>query len=426
MGKESTPAVRVKGAYIRKPTSMSTTNETEDFATLFAEYEKARGGGNPHKKREPKEGDIVKGKIVSIGRDSAFVDIGAKSDGLIDLIELRGEDGKLAVNLGDDVEARVVEIDSKHGGITLRRSLGRGRGEEAVKEITDAFQHQIPVEGLVTAINKGGLEVQVAGMRGFCPMSQVDLRPVAAEDLQQLVGKKFQFRVTRFEDGPRPNIVVSRRALLEAENAERAAVTREKLVVGAVMRGRVVALKDFGAFVDLGGIEGLLHNSELGYDRVAHPRDVLQVGQELEVAVVRIEPDPKTGRERISLSLRALMADPWKEAAGKIREGMEIQGKVARLEAFGAFVELAPGVEGLVHLSELDKGGRRVRHPKDALQVGQSLRVIVLGIDAERHRISLGLGEEAAQNNEAAEDDGDTTGTRRFGTFADLLKDKKK
>ena len=408
--------------YIARTQMSPIENETEDFATLFAEYELKRGGGNPYKKREPKEGDIVRGPIVSIGRDSAFVDIGAKSDGMIDLIELRGEDGQVTVNMGDEVEARVVEIDGKNGGILLRRSLGRGRGEEGAKEIANALALQIPVEGLVTAINKGGLEVQVAGMRGFCPMSQVDLRPVAAEDLAQLVGKKFQFRVTRFEDGPRPNIVVSRRVLLEAENAERAAVTREKLVVGAVMRGRVVALKDFGAFVDLGGIEGLVHNSELGYDRVAHPRDVLSVGQELEVAVVRIEPDPKTGRERISLSMRALMADPWKESAGKLREGMEVEGKVARLEAFGAFVELAPGIEGLVHLSELDKGASRVRHPKDMVQPGQPLRVVILGVDVERHRISLGLAPETSSSEPA--EAASATGTPRFGTFADLLKKK--
>lgn len=399
----------------------STDTETEDFATLLAEYDLKRG--TDPKKREPREGDVVKGKIVSIGRDAAFVDIGAKSDGIIDLIELRGEDGALALNVGDDVEARVVEIESKAGTIVLRRSLGRGRGEEGAKELMNALEHQIPVEGLVTAINKGGLEVQVAGMRGFCPMSQVDLRPVPAEDLAQLVGKKFQFRVTRFEDGPRPNIVISRRALLEIENAERAAITREKLAVGAVMRGRVVALKDFGAFVDLGGLEGLLHNSELGYDRVAHPRDVLSVGQELEVAVVRIEPDPKTGRDRISLSMRALMADPWKEAAGHLREGTAHTGKVVRMEAFGAFVELAPGIEGLVHLSELDKGQRHVRHPKDAVAIGQSLNVVILGVDAERHRISLGLADEDSAEAAAAPAAG---GAHNMGTFADLLKDKKR
>ncbi len=400
----------------------------EDFATMFAESEQKRGVRNPYKKREPKEGDVVRGQIVSIGREQAFVDIGAKSDGLIDLSDLRDAEGKLTAAIGDEIEARVSEIDGKSGGIVLRRSMGRGRGAEAAKEIESALALQIPVEGLVTGVNKGGLEVQVSGMRAFCPMSQVDVRPVAAEDVAQLVGKKFQFRVTRYEDGPRPNIVVSRRALLEAENAERAVATREKLTVGAVMRGRVVALKDFGAFVDLGGIEGLVHNSELGYERVAHSRDVLAIGQELEVAVVRIEPDPKTGKERISLSMRALMADPWKESAQSFTEGSTTMGKVVRLEAFGAFVEIAPGVEGLVHLSEMDKGARRVRHPKDAVSVGQTLSITVLGVDLERHRISLGLAEEGEA--EAAPDkEGGPAKPARFGTFADLVsavtKDKK-
>ena len=405
---------------------------TEDFATLFAEFEQKRGVSNPYKKREPKEGDVVRGKIVSIGREHAFLDIGAKSDGLIELSDLRDAEGKLTAAIGDEIEARVAELDGKSGGIVLRRSMGRGRGAEATKEIENAFALQIPVEGQVTGVNKGGLEVQVSGMRAFCPMSQVDVRPVAAEDVAQLVGKKFQFRVTRFEDGQRPNIVVSRRALLDAENAERAIVTRESLHVGAVMRGRVVALKDFGAFVDLGGIEGLVHNSELGYERVAHSRDVLTIGQELEVAVVRMEPDPKTGKERISLSMRALMADPWKESAQRFTEGTTVLGKVMRMEAFGAFVEIAPGVEGLVHLSELEKGPRRVRHPKDAVSVGQTIQVTVLGIDIERHRISLGLADEGTETEAPAApgEGGGPAKPARFGTFGDLLssvtKDKKK
>ena len=398
--------------------------EPEDFATLFAESE-AKRGGNPHKRRDPKEGDSVRGKIVSIGRDTAFVDIGAKSDGVLELIELRDEHGAVGAAVGDEIEARVVEIDGKAGAIVLRRSLGRGRGVDASRELSDAQAHQIPVEGMVTGVNKGGLEVQVAGVRGFCPMSQIELRPITTLDAAALVGRKLAFRVTRYEDGPRPNVVLSRRALLEEENAERAVVTRERLAVGAILRGRVVALKEFGAFVDLGGLEGLIHNSELGYDRGANATGVLSVGQELEVAVVRIEPDPKTGKERIALSLRALMADPWQDAAARLGEGATVEGKVARLEAFGAFVELTPGVEGLLHLSELEKSGKRVRHPKDVLTVGQPVRVTVLGVEGERRRISLGLADER--------DTGDDGGPApapgapaRFGTFADLLKDKKR
>ena len=386
---------------------------------MFAESE-AKRGGNPHKRRDPKEGDVVKGKIVSISRDAAFVDLGAKSDGVIDTIELRDADGKLTVAVGDEIEARVVEIDGKAGAIVLRRALGRGRGAEASSQLAEAHAHQIPIEGVVTAVNKGGLEVQIAGARAFCPMSQIDVRPVSAEDAAALVGRRLTFRVTRFEPGPRPNVVLSRRVLLEAENAERAVVTREKLVPGAVLHGRVVAVKEFGAFVDLGGIEGLLHNSELGVDRSASASGVVSVGQELEVAVVRIEPDPKTGKERISLSLRALMTDPWKETTARLKEGVEVEGKVVRLESYGAFVELMPGVEGLVHLSELDKGGKRVRHPKDVVSIGQTLRVVVLAVDAERHRIGLGIADE----NDGGKDAVAPSGPQKLGTFADLLKKK--
>jgi small subunit ribosomal protein S1 len=400
---------------------MSDPTSDDDFAAMFAESE-AKRGGNPHKRRDPKEGDVVRGKIVSIGRESAFVDLGAKSDGMIETVELRDERGELTVAVGDEIEARVVEIDGKAGAIVLRRALGRGGGAEAAKELADALEHQIPFEGLVSAVNKGGLDVQVAGLRAFCPMSQIDVRPVSAEEAAALVGKRLQFRVTRFEDGPRPNVVVSRRALLEAENAARAVDTRQKLAPGAVLRGRIVAVKDFGAFVDLGGIEGLLHNSELGYDRGAHASSVLSVGQELEVAVVRIEPESKTGKERISLSLRALMADPWAETMARLPEGTEVEGKVARLEAFGAFVEIAPGVEGLLHLSELDKGKKRVRHAKDVVAVGQSLRVVVLSVEAERHRIALGLADETADPHDVSS----SSPPARFGTFADLLKDKKR
>ena len=406
--------------------------DVDDFATMFAESEAKHGGGK-HKRRDPKEGDLVKGKVISISRDSAFIDLGAKSDGMIELLELRDAEGKLTINVGDELEARVAEIDGKAGVIVLRRTMGRGRGAEGAKELADAAQLGIAIEGLVSGVNKGGLEVQIAGMRCFCPMSQVDARPITATDAAALVGQRMLFRVTRFEDGPRPNVVVSRRALLEAENAERAVETRKSLVVGAVLKGRVVALKDFGAFVDLGGIEGLVHNSELGYERVAHASDVLSVGQELEVAVVRMEPDPKTGKERISLSLRALMADPWKERVQAFQEGTELGGKVMRLEAFGAFVEIAPGVEGLLHLSELEKSNNRVRHPKDAVSIGQSLQLIILSVDVERHRISLGLAEE--RGDEPAEASPAAGGKlaaaaapgapARFGTFADLLKDKK-
>src|SRR5262249_34794232 len=201
----------------------------------------------------------------------------------------------------------------------------------------------------------GGVAVDVAGVRGFCPASQLDVRFI--DDLSTYIGQRLTFRITRYE--PR-NLVLSRRALLEEDNAKRAIETRKKLEPGAVLRGKVVGFKPFGAFIDLGGIEGMLHVSELGYARADKPEDLLTLGQEADVAVLRIEPAGKGDKagERISLPLKALANDPWRETAAMLVEGARVKGKITRLQPFGAFVELAPGVEGLVHISELGAGRR--------------------------------------------------------------------
>jgi small subunit ribosomal protein S1 len=230
-------------------------------------------------------------------------------------------------------------------------------------------------------------------MRAFCPLSQLDLRYV--EDPQKFVGQKLMFKVNRLEEGNRggrgPNIVLSRRQLLEEEQQSRAAETREKLQVGAVLTGHVTSLTTYGAFIDLGGIEGMLHVSEIGHSRTAHPQDVFTVGQEVEVQVIKIEKGKDEKRpERISLSRRALESDPWKDAASRFTEGMETTGRVARTESFGAFVELTPGLEGLVHISEMG-AGRRLNHAKEAVQIGQEVQVRVLGVDTTRRRISLSM-----------------------------------
>src|SRR6201747_1038267 len=231
-------------------------------------------------------------------------------------------------------------------------------------------------------------------MRAFCPLSQLDLRYV--ENPQQFVGQKLMFKVNRLEEGNRggrgPNIVLSRRALLEEEQQTKAAETREKLQVGAILNGRVTSLTTYGAFVDLGGIEGMLHVSEIGHSRTAHPQDVFTIGQEVEVQVIKIEQGKDEKRpERISLSRRALESDPWNDAASRFTEGTEATGRVARLETFGAFIELAPGLEGLVHISEMG-AGRRLNHSREAAQQGQEVQVRVLGVDTGRRRISLSMG----------------------------------
>jgi small subunit ribosomal protein S1 len=390
--------------------------DDEDFAALLAEYE---GGAPKKKRREPEPGEELSGRVVSIGRDAAFIDVGGKSDAMIDLAELRDADGRLTVQVGDELTGRVVEVNGKAGCIVLRRALGRG--PDARGELETAFAHGIPVEGTVTAVNKGGVEVQVAGVRAFCPLSQLDARPV--EDAAAYVGQKLRFRITRYEAaGPRVNVVVSRRVLVEEEQAAQAQLLRGRLQPGAVLRGRVTAIKDYGAFVDLGGLEGMLHVSELGFARVAHPKDVLTVGQEIEVQVLRVEKsdDPKRP-ERIALSLKSLERDPWSDVAARFAEGARVRGRVARLESYGAFVEIAPGVEGLVHVSELG-GGRPLRHARDAARVGEELEVVVLGLDVERRRISLGR---VAPGDEA-DAPPPTLPAPRLGTFADLFNKRKK
>ncbi|MBL9017577.1 MAG: S1 RNA-binding domain-containing protein, partial [Myxococcales bacterium] len=318
--------------------------DDEDFAAMLAESE-AQGGAKRAKR--PKVGDVISGKIISIGKDTVFVDAGGKAEGTLDKSQVSDKDGKLLVKVGDTIEARVA--GDAGGVLDLRVKVGRG--PQASAELLQAAELGIPVDGTVTEVVKGGVSVDVAGVRGFCPASQLDARFV--EDVGVFVGRKLTFKITRYE--PR-NLVLSRRAIVEEENERRAAETRKKLEVGAVLKGKVVGFKPFGAFVDLGGIEGMLHVSELGHSRVAKPEDVLAMGQEVEVAVLKIEPGEKG--QRIALSLKALATDPWQEAATGFTVGQRVKGTVTRLLAFGAFVEIAPGVEGLVHISELGAGRR--------------------------------------------------------------------
>jgi small subunit ribosomal protein S1 len=379
------------------------SQDEEDFAAMFAAQEQGVKRG-----KRPRAGDLVKGQIVSIGKDAVFVDLGGKAEGVLDRAQVSDRDGKLLVKVGDTVEARVAS--DAGGTLTLRIKLGRG--PELRAELAQAAELGIPVEGTVTEVIKGGLSVDVGGVRGFCPASQIEARFV--EDLSAYVGKRLTFRISRYEAR---DLVLSRRALLEEENAKLAAETRKRLVPGAVLRGKVVGFKPFGAFVDVGGIEGMLHVSELGHARVEKPEDVLGLGQEVDVAVLKVEGD------RISLSLKALAADPWNDTVARLAEGAVVKGKITRLQPFGAFVELAPGVEGLVHISELG-AGRRIHHPKEVVQVGQEVEAAVLAIDHDKRRISLSLGasKDAAPADLAA---APVSAPAKFGTFGDLLKRKK-
>ena len=397
------------------------TDNEQDFASLLAEFDS----------REPKQGrvqakvgDMVRGKITSIGRETVVVEIAAgRIEGVMELDQLRDPDGSISAKEGDMVEARVVETMGKDGCVVLRRSMV-AKGAEAKAELSQAAEMGLAVEGTVTTLNKGGVEVMVAGVRGFCPISQLDLRHTP--DASVFVGNKYKFRVTRYETDRRgENLVLSRRALLEEEAKGKAEITRAKLTIGAVLPGVVVAIKDFGAFVDLGGMEGMLHVSELGFSRDARPADILAIGQRLDVQILRIEKtdDPKRS-ERIALSLKSMEKDPWDDIQTRFPAGTKVAGTVRKVEQFGAFIELTPGIEGLLHIGELSDG-KQVRHARELAKVGDTLTVTVLALDRERRRISLGIGE---RHDVVSQEDVDAaraiSGPSRLGTFADLFKKK--
>jgi small subunit ribosomal protein S1 len=400
----------------------------EDFAALFAASEAKA----PKGERRVRAGDNVRGRVIAVGAETAFVAIGGKSEAVISLAEFRNPDtGEITIAVGDQLEATVTDDGSRSGSIVLKKTLGRGG--HVPGELEQALAHGIAVEGVVTGQNKGGFDVQVVGQRAFCPASQIDTR---RREPTEYIGQRFRFRVTKIEGHGR-NIVVSRRSLLEEEAAKLAATTWERLQVGATVGGTVSSIRDFGAFVDLGGVEGLIHVSELGYGRSQHPSEVLKVGETIEAQVVKIEPDPKTGQKRVGLSLRALATDPWTTVTSTIPVGSTVRGKVRKLEAFGAFVEIAPGIDGLVHVSRI-VADRRISHPKQAIAVGDEVEVTVLSIEPEQRRIALSMVEGARREQEAslhAERQEEAAAMakantpRGLGTFGDLLKqslDKKR
>jgi small subunit ribosomal protein S1 len=394
----------------------------EDFAALLDAFEK---GQATTRRARPQVGDRVTARIVGFGDDAAFVDLGGKAEGIVPLVQLLDADGERTVAVGDSVDGIVASLADDV--VVLRVGVGHGGsgGAAAAAELQQAHEHGLPVDGTVQAVVKGGVEVQVSGVRAFCPISQLDARYV--EDAAVFVGQRLAFRITRFEEGRGrgPNLVLSRRVLLEEETRARTERARAELAVGKVVRGKVTSLAPYGAFVDLGGIEGLLHVSELGHGRVADPSELLAVGDEIEVQVQKIAPPDAKGRERISLSRRALTPDPWQQEATRLAPGARRSGRVARLESFGAFVEIVPGIEGLLHLSELATAkGRELRHPREAVQVGQSLEVTVLSVDAVRRRIALAVAppeSEAEAHESAAARAAALAAAGGFGALGDFL-----
>jgi len=411
-----------------QPPSQNPPPEEDSFAALFAASEK-KG-----RARRIAVGDRVSGRVIARNDATIFVAIGDKGEATIDAAEFRDPStGEIRVAVGDEIEATVVDDGGRSGAPVLRRTIGR-HGHIAA-ELEQALEHELAIEGLVTAEVKGGYEVQIGTTRAFCPGSQIDNRRGGERvPASEYVGRKLQFRVTKIEQGGR-NVVVSRRALLEAEAETAAARTWERLQVGAVLSGTVSSVRDFGAFVDVGGVEGMIHVSELSHARVAHPSEVLSVGQTVEVQVIKIaDTTDSRGRRQIGLSLKALAADPWSTAAERFPVGAHVSGTVRRLEPFGAFVEIAAGLEGLVHISKITTD-RRLSHPRQALSVGQSVEVTVLAIDTAQRRISLSMVERANREREAAERSdredekralAEINRPRSLGTLGDLLEAAKK
>jgi small subunit ribosomal protein S1 len=328
----------------------------------------------------PKKGSRISGKIVRIGEDGAFVDFGGREEGFLDARELRDEKGELTKQVGEKIQATVVSVE---GGVKLSTKGGRRSGN--VQAVLEAQKGNLPVEGKITGVNKGGLVVHVMGVRAFCPFSQIDRHYV--DDPTTYVGKKFTFRVASADERGK-NVVLSRRALLEEGVRERAGELRKQLQVGQDHTGVVARIRPFGAFVDLGGVDGLVHVSEITHGRVKDPSEVLQVGQSVKVRILKIEDLGGKG-ERVSLSIKRLLDDPWDVATRELRAGEKVQGEIVRIVDFGAFVCIAPGVDGLIHVSAL--ATQRVKHPADVVSVGQKVEAWILSVDSETRRVSLSL-----------------------------------
>lgn len=333
-------------------------------------------------------GQRCKSEVVRVGKDAVFVEVvdpppvGKRVQAFFELPDLSSPTGEVLVKVGDVIEGVVIATDTRAGGIRLGQSMGKPAG---IAELETAYAARVPVEGKVSGINKGGLEVEIAGTRAFCPISQADRGFV--QDPATLVGRTLSFLVTELAEGGK-RIVLSRRAALEQERVASRAQALEKLVVGAVVTGTVTSVRDIGAFVDLGGLEGLIPRSQLSYDRDVKPSDVVTAGDAVSVQVREIQHDAKDKRGqpqvKITLSLKALSSDPWDRVAELVPSGKVMDGTVARLLDFGAFIRLVPGIDGLLHVSELSgKNGTA------ALKVGQTLRVIVRSVDAAAKKIAL-------------------------------------
>lgn len=346
--------------------------ESSDFAQMLAAEE---GSG-----LRIREGTIVQGGIVSIADDLVSVDIGHKCDGEIPLHEFKDAQGEVSVKVGDTVEVYLDTFENNNGEMVLSRE--RAEVMRAWDRISKAYENDEIIEGVVVSRVKGGLSVDV-GVKAFLPGSQVDLRPVKTFD--HMMGNKYQFRIIKFNK-KRNNIVLSRRVLLEQDREKLRETTLQNLQSGAVLTGIVKNITDYGVFVDLGGIDGLLHITDMSWGRINHPSQLFEVGEETQVQVLSYDPN----KQRVSLGYKQLLPDPWIAATEKYEINARVSGRVVSLTDYGAFVELETGIEGLIHVSEMS-WSKRVKHPSKCVQIGDDVDVVVLAVDSDARRISLGM-----------------------------------
>lgn len=332
------------------------------------------------KEQDFKVGDVVTGKIIEVQTDYVLVDINYKSEGLVPINEFRMVDGVRDVKPGDQVEVLIDRIENENGMIVL--SKDKADMLRAWTDISKAAENEEVIEGTVVAKVKGGLSVDI-GVKAFLPGSQIDLRPVRNMDVY--IGKKYKFKVIKFNK-KRGNIVLSRRALLEEERESLKTQTLDAMKEGSIVHGIVKNITDYGAFIDLGGMDGLLHITDMSWGRVKHPSEIINVGDDIQVKVLKYDNE----KERVSLGLKQMQADPWESVKLAYPSGAKLHGKIVSVAEYGAFVELAEGIEGLIHVSEMS-WTKRVKHANQLVNVGDEVDVVVLEVDMENRRISLGM-----------------------------------
>lgn len=346
---------------------------TESFAELFEQSQANLAKLKP--------GAIVTGTVVDVRTDVVVINAGLKSEGIVPIEQFRNDDGEIDIAVGDTVKVALDSLENGFGETVLSRE--KAKRAMVWDELEEALEKNETITGKISGKVKGGFTVDIKDVRAFLPGSLVDVRPV--RDPVYLEGKELEFKLIKL-DRKRNNVVVSRRAVVESEHSEEREALMEKLVEGAKLKGVVKNLTDYGAFVDLGGIDGLLHITDMAWKRVRHPSEVVEVGQELDVRVLKYDRE----RNRVSLGLKQLGEDPWDNIARRYPSNTRVFGKVSNVTDYGAFVEIEPGVEGLVHVSEMDWTNKNV-NPQKVVQVGDELEVMVLDVDEERRRISLGI-----------------------------------